>query len=48
MIVETIPEYLLRVDLNSRYLGLSPIILFPPGTYEINDFLAQCKNGPIY
>lgn len=48
MIVESIPEYLLRVDLNSRYLGLSPIILFPAGTYEINDFLEQCKNGPIY
>ena len=48
MIVESIPEYLLRVDLNSRYLGLNPIILFPAGTYEINDFLEQCKNGPIY
>lgn len=37
--VETIPEYLARVDINNRYLGLDVLILSPAGTYSVNSFM---------
>ena len=38
--VESIAEYLLRVDFNSRYIGMEVVVLFPAGIYEINEFIA--------
>lgn len=46
--IETIEEYLNRVDIGSRYLGMSPIIYEPAGEYDINDFLTGTTDGTIY
>lgn len=43
--IETISEYLTRVDLNSRYLGLEVNILSPAGEYDINFFITNCQNN---
>ena len=43
--VETINEYLTRVDLDSRYLGLEVNIVSPSGEYDINLFITNCKNN---
>lgn len=45
--VETIPEYLTRVDLYSRYLGLEVLILEPSGIYNANDFINLINLGNI-
>lgn len=47
IIVETIPYYLNRVDIGSRYPGMEVFILSPAGTYTINDFLTYISNGSI-
>ena len=39
IIVESIYEYLARVDLNSRYIGMEIKWIEPAGIYEINDFI---------
>ena len=36
--VETIPQYLSRVDYNSRYIGMEVVVLFPTGTFNVNTF----------
>jgi hypothetical protein len=47
IVVETIPEYLHRVDILSRYIGLEVHILSPSGTYGINDFVDKVTQGTI-
>lgn len=47
VIVETSEEYLARVDLNSRYLGMEVKFLTPPGTYEIDNFVNNITLGGI-
>lgn len=46
--VETIEEYLERVVIEDRYLGLEAIICGPPGNYSINTFMNNASNGTIY
>ena len=46
--IETIEEYLERVDINSRYLGMEVLISTPPGTYGINSFMTHLGLGNIY
>lgn len=43
--VETINEYLTRVDLDSRYLGLEVNIISPSGEYDINFFITNSQNN---
>ena len=43
--VESISEYLQRVDVNSRYLGLEVNIISPAGEYDINFFINNSKNN---
>lgn len=43
--VETLQEYLDRIDLNDRYLGLEVIIYTPAGTYGISNFMIQLQLG---
>jgi len=45
--IETISEYLQRVDLNSRYLGLRVIINSPSGNYNISNFISGITRGTI-
>ena len=45
--VETIEEYLLRVDSNSRFQGLKVALYSPAGNYNINDFVSQTEDGTI-
>lgn len=45
--VEQINEYLERVDLNSRFLGLEVLIVSPKGTYPINTFVGHLINGEM-
>ena len=45
--VETEGEYLARVDLGSRSLGMEVEFLSPSGTYEVNTFLADIQDGTI-
>lgn len=46
--IETIEEYLLRVDYNSRYLGQEVLISTPPGDYSVNNFVIHLGLGNIY
>lgn len=46
--VETIPEYLLRVDFNSRYIGMEVVVLFPSGTYQVNNFITLANAYNFY
>jgi hypothetical protein len=41
VVIETIPEYLDRVYMFSRYLTMEVTILSPPGIYEPNDFVSK-------
>ena len=45
--IETIEEYLIRVDIGSRHLGLSPTICSPSGAYLISDLILGFINGTI-
>ena len=45
--IETISEYLERVDISNRYLGLEVIISTPPGEYTIESFLSYMQLGSI-
>lgn len=45
--VETVGEYLQRVDYLSRYLGQEVDFLTPAATYGINDFIAKLNNQTI-
>ena len=45
--VETIAQYLERIDINDRYLGLEVIICTPPGIYQINTFMNHLQVGNI-
>lgn len=45
--VETISEYLQRIDINDRYLGLEVIICTPAGTYQIATFMNHLQLGNI-
>ena len=45
--VETIAEYLLRVDENSRYLGMEVNIYSPAGDYNINLIKDSIQSGYI-
>lgn len=45
--IETVPLYLNRVDLLSRYVGLEVVMLSPQGTYSLNDFLTHVELGNI-
>lgn len=47
VIVETLSDYLIRVDINSRYLGMEVDFLSPSGIYNINDFVVLLQNGGI-
>jgi len=47
IIVESIPDYLNRIDLLSRYIGLEVFILIPYGTYNIVDFANKMEHGDI-
>ena len=46
--VENRWEYLARVDLNSRYVGLEVVFLEPTGSYPVNLFSQYCQNGTIH
>lgn len=48
IIVESIPEYLLRIDSNSRYLGQEVTILYPSGVYNLNTFVDLINDGEIH
>ena len=48
IIIETIPEYLLRIDSNSRYLGQEVTILYPEGAYNLNTFVELINDGEIH
>lgn len=48
IIVESISEYLLRVDSNSRYLGQEVTILYPSGIYNLNTFVDLINDGEIH
>lgn len=48
MVIESIPEYLLRVDSNSRYLGQEVIILSPSGSYNLNTFVDLINDAEIH
>ena len=41
IVVENSGDYLNRVDINSRYLGMEIKWLSPFGVYEINDFISK-------
>lgn len=45
--IETIEEYLTRVDVGSRHLGLNPIICSPPGVYLITDLISGFRSGTL-
>jgi hypothetical protein len=45
--IETEAEYLSRVDLNSRYLGMEVEFCAPAGTHNINDFITEVNSGNI-
>lgn len=45
IVVENSADYLIRVDINSRYLGMQINWLSPSGVYEINDFLDKIKSS---
>lgn len=47
VVVETIPQFQLRVDMLSRYLGMEVPILTPPGVYEANDFVTKVNSDQI-
>ena len=47
VIVESLVDYLIRVDINSRYLGMEVDFLSPSGIYNINDFVVLLQNGGI-
>lgn len=44
IVVETTADYLTRVDIDSRYLGMEITWLSPSGVYEINDFVNKIKS----
>lgn len=48
IIVETIPEYLLRVDYNSRYIGMEVVVLFPSGIFNVNTFTSLANQYHFY
>lgn len=45
--VETIPEYLDRVQVQERYIGMDVTIITPPGTYDIETFLSNITLGTM-
>lgn len=45
--IETIEEYLSRIDYNSRFLGLKATIYSPYGNYTIDGFLTEIGNKNI-
>ena len=45
IVVENSGDYLNRVDINSRYLGMEIKWLSPFGVYEINDFISKIKSN---
>jgi hypothetical protein len=45
--IETIEDYLKRVDINSRYVGMEVLISSPPGDYQINAFIEHLKSENI-
>ena len=47
ILVESIWQYLSRVDLGSRYLGLEVLMLIPAGMYSVDSFLQNTQNGNI-
>ena len=46
-IIEGITEYLTRVTLDSRYLGMIVPIVYPEGTYENSDFKQKIESRQI-
>ena len=47
IIVETESDYLQRVDINSRQLGMEVVFLSPSGIYEANDFVDKINDETI-
>lgn len=45
--VETQEEYLERVDINSRYIGLEVLISSPAGEYSTNSYITKLNNRDI-
>ena len=47
VIVETQEQYLTRVDLNCRELGMQVNFLSPANLYPINEFITKSQSGEI-
>ena len=47
VVVESLEDYLIRVDADSRYLGMEINFLSPSGVYNINNFATLIKSGGI-
>jgi hypothetical protein len=47
MTVETISQYLTRIQTADRYPGLKVIICKPPGVYDIQSFMENSEFGAI-
>lgn len=47
VVVETLSDYLIRVDKDSRHLGMEIDFLSPSGIYDINNFVSLLENGGI-
>ena len=45
VIIETIEDYLTRIDLNCRQIGMKVNIMYPTGVYNINTFLTKLQNS---